>query len=125
MQFIAKPALPVLVPATPAPAYAYDGPQELSGPVLAALTRVVDPELALSIVDVGLIYGVRVTADVVRVSMTMTSPACPVTDVILSEVEDELDRAIPEAYAIEVQLGWDPPWSAERMSQRARRFMGW
>jgi metal-sulfur cluster biosynthetic enzyme len=108
-----------------APAYPYDGPEDLRDTVLAALTRVVDPELALSIVDVGLIYSVTVTADTLQVHLTMTSPACPVADVILGDVEDELDRVLPDRYAIEVQLGWEPPWDATRMSPRARRFMGW
>lgn len=108
-----------------APAFPYEGDAALRAPIEAALTRVVDPEVAMSIVDVGLVYGVRVAEGRVHVRMTMTSAACPVTDMILDEVETELDRALPEALLIEVELVWEPPWTPERMSPRARRFMQW
>jgi metal-sulfur cluster biosynthetic enzyme len=109
----------------PAPPFPYDGPDELRRSVVAALTNVVDPEVALSIVDVGLIYGVTITAGHAHVRMTMTSAACPVTDLIVEEVEGELDRVLPEGCAIEIELVWDPPWTPAMLSARARRFMQW
>jgi len=105
--------------------FPYEGPDELHEPIIAALTRVVDPEVALSIVDVGLVYGVTVTDDSLHVLLTMTSAACPVADDILEEVETELDRVAPESMRIEVELVWDPPWTPGRMSERAKRFMDW
>lgn len=105
--------------------YPYSGPPALRAPIDAALRRVVDPEISLSIVDVGLVYGVSVTDESLRVRVTMTSAACPVTDVILADIETELDEVAPRAMRIEVELVWEPPWSAERMSPRARDFMGW
>lgn len=107
---------------TPLP-FPYDGPPALRGPVLAALTGVVDPELSLSIVDVGLVLGVSVAADEVRVRATMTSAACPVIDVIVDDIESELDRLLPAQMRIAVELCWEPPWTPDRMSERARRFM--
>jgi len=109
----------------PKPPYPYEGPQALYLPILAALTKVVDPEVAMSIVDVGLIYGVTIDAEKVHVLITMTSAACPVTDVIVDEVEQELDRIAPPELLVHVELVWDPPWTMDRMSDRARRFMGW
>lgn len=106
-------------------AFPYAGDPALRAPIEAALARVVDPEVAMSIVDVGLIYGVRVADATVHVTMTMTSAACPVTDVILDDVETELDRALPDDLKIAVELVWEPPWTPERMSERARRFMQW
>jgi len=103
--------------------YPFDGPEALRQPVLDALTRVVDPELALSIVDVGLVYGVSITEARATVRLTMTSAACPVADLILEDVENELDRALPEGRTISVELCWEPAWSPEMMSDRARRFM--
>lgn len=105
-------------------AFAYTGPDALRAPIAAALGRVVDPEMALTITDVGLVYRVDVDADAVRVEMTMTSAACPVADVIVEDVEHELDRAVP-GRRIDVAVVWEPPWTPERMSERARRFMGW
>lgn len=60
----------------PAP-YPYSGPDDMREPVLAALSRVVDPEVAMTIVDVGLVYGVDVTPGRLHVLLTMTSAACP------------------------------------------------
>jgi len=93
--------------------------------VTAALQRVVDPEVALNIVDVGLVYRVTVRDQRVDVDVTMTSAACPVTDVIVSDIENELDRALPEDLKIHVELVWEPPWTPQRMSAKARLFMGW
>ncbi len=107
------------------PPYPYEGPEELRQPILTALRRVVDPEVALNVVDVGLIYGVTVADGKLNARVTMTSAACPVTDVILEEIETELDRDMPPELLIQVELVWTPPWSTERMSERARRFMGW
>ena len=109
----------------PAAPFPYDGPAEWRGPVVAALTRVVDPEVAMSIVDVGLIYGVTLTRERAHVLMTMTSAACPVADLIIEDVENELDRVLPVDCTIDVELCWEPPWSPEKMSERGRRFMGW
>ncbi len=105
--------------------YRYEGADEWREPVLRALTRVVDPELALSIVDVGLVYDVRIEDERARVDITMTTPACPVTDVILEEVENELDAVLPRGWPIDISLVWEPAWTPERMSDRARRFMKW
>lgn len=105
--------------------FEYEGDEAWRAPILAALREVVDPEVALSIVDVGLIYRVRVAPDLVHVLMTMTSAACPVTGVIIGDVESELDRVLPVEMAIQVELCWEPPWTPERMSESARRFMNW
>ncbi len=105
--------------------FPYDGPEALRQPIADALTRVVDPEVALSIVDVGLVYGVTVTDGKLHVLLTMTSAACPVAGLIVDEVEAELDGTVPPELLIEVELVWEPPWSPDRMSERSRRFMGW
>lgn len=105
--------------------FAYDGPQELLPAIVQALEQVVDPEVALNIVDVGLVYGVTIAAGRMDVNMTMTSAACPVTDVIVDDVENALDDAMPPELKIHVEVVWEPPWTPERMSGRARAFMGW
>ena len=106
-----------------APAFPYEGPPGLRQPVLAALRRVVDPEVSLSIVDLGLVYGVQIGAELASVRMTMTSAACPVADMIVEEVEAELLQVLPEGCAAAVELCWEPAWSPALMSERARRFM--
>lgn len=86
---------------------------------------VVDPELALSIVSLGLVYGVDVAGEHVTVRMTMTSPACPVRDLIVGDIEDALDARLPPDYTLAVEVGWEPPWEPSRMTARARQMMGW
>ena len=108
-----------------APLYPYDGPEELRGAVDGALRRVVDPEVAMNIVDVGLVYGVNVADGIADVSVTMTSQACPVADVILEDIENQLDKALPAGLQIRVRLSWEPPWSPDRLSASAKAFMGW
>ncbi|NCT83790.1 MAG: DUF59 domain-containing protein [Comamonadaceae bacterium] len=105
--------------------YPYEGPDELRAPILAALRRVVDPELALSIVDVGLVVGVSVLPDRVDLRLTMTSAACPVADVIVDDACTELDRVVPQDLPVNVELVWEPAWTSDRMSDRAKAFMGW
>lgn len=105
--------------------FPYDGPAALRPTIEAALGRVVDPEVALSIVDVGLVCGVAVSDHAIRVRLTMTSASCPVSDVIVDDVEHELRRVLPADWSVDVELCWEPPWTPERMSERARRLMQW
>jgi len=113
------------LPVEPGSPYRFVGPDALRQPIEGALREVVDPEVAMTIVDVGLVYGVTVTDESVHVLMTMTSAACPVTDVILGDVEAELDRVVPTNLKIQVELVWEPAWTPDRMSRRAKAFMGW
>ena len=105
--------------------FAYEGPAELLPVIELALVKVIDPEVALNIVDVGLVYGVRVADGRVDVTMTMTSAACPVADVIVEDVEQNLDAALPRDLLIHVELVWEPEWTPERMSNAAKFIMGW
>jgi metal-sulfur cluster biosynthetic enzyme len=109
------------------PPFTYEGPPHLLEAATHALRQVIDPEVAMDIVDVGLVYALRVPPDggPVHVRMTMTSAACPVTDMLVEEVQAELSAALPGEPAVEVELVWEPPWTPERLSANARRFMGW
>lgn len=84
------------------------------------LRSVIDPELAMNIVDLGLIYGVEVTPERIDIALTMTSPACPMGEMILDDVRAALDAAFPER-SKNIELVWDPPWHPRMMSERARR----
>lgn len=90
-----------------------------------ALKQVVDPEMGINIVDLGLIYGIDIGADSVSVEMTMTSPACPMGEMIVEEVEETLRRHLPAAFVPTVRLVWSPPWEPTRMSEKARQHFGW
>lgn len=105
--------------------FPYEGPPQLLPTLTAALERVVDPEVAMNIVDVGLVYGVTVADGRVDVNVTMTSAACPVADVIVEDIEFQLDQSLPQELKIHVELVWEPPWTPQRMSGKARLLMGW
>lgn len=105
--------------------YPFEGPPELGETVDRALRKVVDPEVALNIVDVGLVQGVALRGSELHVEVTMTSAACPVADVIVGDIETELDATLPEGLMIRVELTWEPAWTPDRMSDGAKRFMGW
>ncbi len=90
-----------------------------------ALRRVNDPEVGMNVVDLGLVYRVTVDDADVRVELTMTSPACPLGDVIVENAAAEIRAAAPDARTVDVALVWDPPWTPDRMSDAARAKFGW
>jgi len=89
------------------------------------LRGVNDPEVGMNIVDLGLVYRVDVAAGRVRIEMTMTSPACPMGEMILDDVHAALAKALPDAPRPEVTLVWEPPWSPAMMDEAAKRHFGW
>jgi metal-sulfur cluster biosynthetic enzyme len=92
--------------------------------VIEALRTVNDPELGMSIVDLGLVYRAERTPDGISVALTMTTPTCPLSELMLEDARVALRNRFPDAGAIEVSLVWDPPWSPDRMSEAARRQLG-
>lgn len=90
-----------------------------------ALRSVIDPEVGMNIVDLGLVYGVTVSSDTVHVDLTMTTPACPMGEMIFDDAERALRTLAPPGVAIDLGLVWDPPWSPEKMSDHARQHFGW
>jgi metal-sulfur cluster biosynthetic enzyme len=87
--------------------------------------NVYDPEIGLNIVDLGLVYDIKVTdGKVVDVEMTLTSPGCPIGPQIISGVQSCIQRAFPDLDAINVHIVWMPMWGPERMSQEAKDQLG-
>lgn len=89
------------------------------------LGKVIDPEVGMNIVELGLVYGIHVSAEGVHVQLTMTSAACPMTEMIVDDAYERLIAALPAETAVEVELVWEPPWTPQRMSQAARAVFGW
>ncbi len=90
-----------------------------------ALRQVIDPEAGMNIVDLGLVYRIEVVADGVIVEMTMTSPACPMGEMITAEVVEVLQDLLPDTLRLDVRLVWSPPWDSSLMSEEARQHFGW
>ena len=92
--------------------------------VVAALKEIYDPEIPVNIYDLGLIYGVDVSTDGhAAITMTLTTPHCPVAESMPGEVELRA-ASVPGVRDAEVNLVWDPPWGPDRMSDEARLELG-
>jgi FeS assembly SUF system protein len=87
---------------------------------ITILRTIKDPEIPLNIYDLGLIYGLDVDEKGrVEVSMTLTSPGCPVAGVLVRQVHDAV-RRVPGVSLVRTQLVWEPPWNKDRLSDAAR-----
>lgn len=90
-----------------------------------ALTAVLDPEVGLNIVDLGLVYDIRIADGRIDADITMTTPSCPMGSMIADEARGVLGALAPVGTVVTVNLVWDPPWAPSMMSERAREHFGW
>ncbi len=90
--------------------------------VWRALKDVLDPELPISIVDLGLVYDVRVEARKVEVDVTFTAAACPAIDFIRTDKRSRLLEE-PTIDVVSINIVWDPPWTKERLNAQAREML--
>jgi metal-sulfur cluster biosynthetic enzyme len=88
-------------------------------PLWSALEDVTDPELPVSVVDMGLIYGLRRTGDSACVQLTFTAMGCPCMDFIVEDIRARLLRE-PGIRAVEIEIVWDPPWTRNRLTEKGR-----
>lgn len=93
--------------------------------VYAAIQVVVDPELGLNIVDLGLIYNVDINTDGrITITMTLTTPGCPLHASFAQEIERVLWQSIPDLTGVSVNLVWQPPWNPDMISPAGRALLG-
>jgi metal-sulfur cluster biosynthetic enzyme len=85
--------------------------------VLEALKDVVDPELGINVVDLGLVYGVALEDNTATIDMTLTSAACPLTDVIEDQTQIALDGLVE---AFKINWVWMPPWGPDKITDEGR-----
>ena len=90
-----------------------------------ALQHVIDPEIGVNIVDLGLVYDIEQRTEGWRIAITMTSPACPMGQSILDDVHAVIDAAVQVGTIVDIDLLWEPPWQPEMMSDAARDTLGW
>ncbi len=91
--------------------------------VKLVLRRVKDPELNLNILDLGLVYAIRVEGSKVEIDMSLTSPGCPSGPEIMGDAEKHL-RSMPGVTDVAVNLVWSPFWTPERIEPRVRAYLG-
>jgi metal-sulfur cluster biosynthetic enzyme len=117
-----EPATTQAETAEPAAGDAPAGPPASAGPetedILEALRDVVDPELGINVVDLGLVYGVTVDEDrLATIDMTLTSAACPLTDVIEDQAGAALDGLVSD---FRINWVWMPPWGPDKITEDGR-----
>ncbi len=106
---------------------AADAPDNDGGidPTLATCLRgVLDPEIGVNIVDLGLVYLARKAGEQVEVRMTLTSRACPMGAMVVEDVRMRVSQCFPEAARVDVELVWDPPWNPDFITDAGRSALG-
>lgn len=97
--------------------------------IIATLKGIYDPEIPVNIWDLGLIYDISINADSIVITMTFTSPTCPMMEELLAQIKDSVSQIAGDT-PVRVELVWDPPWDLSKMSDVARldldlTDMGW
>ena len=85
----------------------------------------IDPEVGMNIVDLGLVYGLDLEGHDLTVRLTMTTPACPLSEYLGDLATRAIRAAHPDLTSVSIAWVWDPPWTPARMSADARRELGW
>jgi FeS assembly SUF system protein len=98
--------------------------KDLENTIITVLKTVYDPEIPVDIYELGLIYEINISDDFdVKISMTLTSPSCPVAETLPVEVEDKI-KGIAGVISAEVDITFDPPWEKSMMSEEAQLELG-
>ena len=92
--------------------------------VWETLKNCYDPEIPINIVDLGLVYDMKLDDDVVKIKMTLTAPGCPMTSFMIDDVRQKV-MAVDGVKDVFVDVVWDPPWNPSMMSQEAKTKLGY
>jgi FeS assembly SUF system protein len=96
----------------------------LTEAIIAKLKTIFDPEIPVDIYELGLIYGIDIAEDAaVKITMTLTSPACPLAETLPPDVEDKI-KSVEGVSDCKVEITWEPTWDKSMMSQEAQLELG-
>lgn len=90
-----------------------------------ALRAVIDPEAGINVVELGLVYRIEPRDGALEVDLTMTSPTCPMGEMIEDDARQALSSVLPDGMPLNLSIVWEPPWTPACMSEKARRHFGW
>ncbi len=96
--------------------------------ILEALKEVRDPEIPIDIVNLGLVYGIRVRDNIAYIDMTLTVPGCPAKQFFAQHIRDKILEKFPQLKDVVVEFVFEPPWSREKISEEGKaqlRKLGW
>ena len=94
----------------------------LQARVWSALAEINDPEMPVSLVDLGIVYGIEVGEGIVRVRLTCTAMGCPASDLIVGDIRERMLRE-PGVDDVVIEVVWDPPWSSDRLTPEGREAL--
>ena len=114
----------MMIVATTSPASPHERPLD-EQQVRDILRQVIDPEVGRDIVALGLVYRVEVGPGSLVIEITMTSPACPMGDMIVSDVHAALAKVLPATIEPDIRLVWEPPWNPAMMDEATKQHFGW
>ncbi len=106
-------------------AYTNEQIDDIKNRILESLEQVIDPELGIDIVNLGLIYEIRFNGEngETQIDMTLTTMGCPLADLLTDQIRDAMSD-VPEVSKVEVRLVWYPAWTVDKMSRYARIALG-
>lgn len=92
--------------------------------IMKKLYEVLDPELNISVVDMGFIYHIDVKKDKVNILMTLTTPGCPLINTIMDDIKEKIKELGFKKNNINIELTFDPPWSMNMVSKKGKALLG-
>jgi len=93
--------------------------------IYAALQSVIDPEIGENLIDLGLVYGIQIHDHTATVTFTMTSYACPMSEMVIDSIEDAVSKTLSEGMELDLHLVWEPAWDPSMMCEEAKQRLGW
>lgn len=90
-----------------------------------ALQTVIDPEIGENLIDLGLIYGIEVNDGIARVTFTMTSYACPMSEMVIENIHDTVSKVLNDGEELDLDLVWEPAWEPSMMNAQVKERLGW
>ena len=88
------------------------------------LKKVIDPEIGIDVVSLGFIYDIKVKGNDIKITMTLSSPGCPLASYILSNIEEQITTKLKN-YKVDIDLTFDPPWTPDKMAKWAKEQLGY
>ncbi len=93
--------------------------------VYKALQTVIDPEIGENLIDLGLIYGIEVNDGIACITFTMTSYACPMSEMVIENIYETVSKVLHDGIELDLDLVWEPAWDPSMMNDQARQRLGW
>lgn len=93
--------------------------------IYTALQSVIDPEIGENLIDLGLVYGINIHDHIATVTFTMTSYACPLSEMVIESIEDVVNNALGAGMELDLHLVWEPAWDPAMMCEQAKQRLGW